>query len=114
MHLVCPSCGTINRVDAARMDQHPTCGSCKTALTSGEPFELTMKTFDTFIRRTELPVIVDFWAEWCGPCRQMAPHFARAAGELQGEVQFVKIDTDAEQALAQRYRIRSIPTLILF
>jgi thioredoxin 2 len=114
MQLACPACGTTNRVDASRLDAHPVCGACKRPLLTATPVELTAASFDGFVAKTELPVVVDFWAPWCGPCKTMAPQFAHAARDLAGRFQFAKVDTDGEPELAQRFAIRSIPTLALF
>ena len=114
MHIACAHCGTTNRVPDERLAHDPVCGRCGQALLAGEPIELTDANFDAVTSRTELPVVVDFWASWCDPCRMMAPQFEQAARDYAGRVQFVKVDTDANPGLAQRYAIRSIPTVALF
>ena len=114
IHLACPHCGATNRVPAARLDAGGTCGKCKGKLFTGAPVEVDAAAFDKHVGRTGLPIVVDFWAPWCGPCRTMAPAFAQAAQALEPRCQLLKVNTEDEQALAARFGIRSIPTIALF
>lgn len=114
LHVVCPHCDATNRIAAVRLGQRPKCGSCHHPLFTGHPIELSSDSFERHVGRGDLPVVVDFWAPWCGPCKMMAPAFEQAARELEPEVRLAKINTDQEQALGARFGIRSIPTLALF
>ena len=111
--LPCPACRALNRVAHERLADVPVCSTCRHRLL-GEPIELDEASFDAVVGRVTLPVIVDVWAPWCGPCRMMAPHFAAAAKRLAGQVVFAKVDTDQNQRLGARFGIQSIPTLALF
>lgn len=114
LHVVCPHCTAVNRLPPARLDEQPRCGQCKQALFTGTPLELNAGNFDRQIERSDLPVVVDFWAPWCGPCRSMAPAFAEVCGEREPALRFAKLNTEDEGQLAARYNIRSIPTLAIF
>jgi len=114
VHAVCPSCGAINRIPPDRPAERAKCGTCHKPLFAGKPLMANAETFERHITRNGIPVLVAFWAPWCGPCLAMAPAFERAAAELEPDYRLLKVNTEEEQSLAARYGIRSIPTLMLF
>jgi thioredoxin 2 len=114
VQVACPGCDGLTRIPASRLNDNPLCPRCKARLFAGKPVTLSSSNFDRHVGQSGLPVVVDFWAPWCGPCHAMAPHFESAAGRLESRFRFAKLDTDASPDVAARFDIRSIPTLIVF
>lgn len=114
VHIVCAHCAGVNRVPAGKLADNPRCGRCKQAVFSGRPVELNEANFNSHIGRGDLPVVVDFWAPWCGPCKMMAPVFEQAAVEFEPRARLAKLDTQQHSALAGQFAIRGIPTLVIF
>ncbi len=114
LHVVCPRCDAVNRVPADRLGEEARCGKCRSPLFSGAPLALDEGRFPKHLGRSDLPLVVDFWAPWCGPCRAMAPAFEAVARRIEPRARLIKLNTEENQGLAQRYGIRSIPTLVVF
>ncbi|MFN3989627.1 MAG: thioredoxin TrxC [Erythrobacter sp.] len=114
IHIVCPHCQSINRVPRHKLDKHPNCGRCQHALFTGEAIALTTETFPRHLEKNDIPLLVDFWAPWCGPCKMMAPQFQQAARLLEPKARPAKVNTETEPAISAQFGIRSIPTLVLF
>lgn len=114
LHVVCPGCRAVNRIPEDRLVAHPKCGKCGSPLFSGYPIELSQATFSQHLQKNDIPLLVDFWAPWCGPCKMMGPAFSEAAALLEPRFRLAKVNTEIEQNLGAQLNIRSIPTLVLF
>ncbi|WP_348944690.1 thioredoxin TrxC [Chitinibacter sp. FCG-7] len=109
----CPHCHAVNRLEAARLNEAPNCGACKAPLLAGAPIAATKESLPLILKHSKLPVVIDFWAPWCGPCQQFGPTFAAAAKDMAGKMLFIKVDTEAQPELGNQFRVRSIPTLLV-